>query len=213
MSKDKGMSIGSEIMKRRKALGMTLEELALQIGSDSGNVSRIERDLQGLKRSQMEKIATVLGCSIIDLMTGSDQMGTSGKVPLISWVAAGRWTEAITGSTAEPEEWLACPVSHSDRTFALRVKGESMFNPMSRPSFADGDIIFVDPKRNPVNKSLVVVMLEDSHEATFKRLLVEGMPRKKMLEALNPSWPNRIFEVNENARFVGVVIARAETFV
>ena len=62
-----------------------------------------------------------------------------------------------------------------------------------------------------MHRSLVIARLDDENQATFKRLLMDG--EKKMLEALNPSWPNRIFQVNGNATICGVVIARMESFV
>ncbi len=134
----------------------------------------------------------------------------SPDVPLISWVAAGAWTEmADPGDGAQ--EWIACAAGHGRRTFALRVKGVSMFNPGARLSFSEGDVIFVDPDRDVINGSLVVVRLDDDKEATFKRLLIDG--EKRYLEALNPSWPNRIIPINRNATLIGVVIGRFDSFV
>jgi SOS-response transcriptional repressor LexA len=90
----------------------------------------------------------------------------------------------------------------------LKVRGESMFNPNGRPSFADGDLIFVDPDRRAEHGSLVVVKLESSSEATFKRLVIdEG---RMLLQSLNPSWPERIIPINEKAVICGVVILKSE---
>jgi SOS-response transcriptional repressor LexA len=71
-----------------------------------------------------------------------------GAVPLISWVQAGDWSSIVDNfAPGDAEEWFPCPVSHGPRTYVLRVRGESMHNPHVRPSFADGDLIFVDPDR------------------------------------------------------------------
>lgn len=133
----------------------------------------------------------------------------AGLVPLISWVQAGHWAE-IAGSLtpADAEEWLPCPVKCGPRTFVLRVRGESMFNPHGRPSFQDGDLIFVDPDRPAVHGSLVVVRLDDADEATFKKLIVEG--NERYLKALNPAWPEPIIRINGNATICGVVVFRGE---
>lgn len=132
-----------------------------------------------------------------------------GRVPLISWVQAGAWAEIIDNMAAgDAEEWLPCPVRHSDRTFVLRVRGESMFDPHGRPSFQDGDLIFVDPERQAEHGSLVVVRLDDDKEATFKKLVVEGEHR--YLRALNPAWPEQIIQINGNATICGVVIFKGE---
>lgn len=144
--------------------------------------------------------------SNIELITGDD------KVPLISWVAAGAWCNVEDPYlVGDADEWLACPVRHGPRTYALRVVGLSMYNPTGDRSFKDGDIIFVDPDREALHKSFVIVRLDDESKATFKRLLVDG--QQKMLEAINPSWPNRIMEVNNNASICGVVISKMESFI
>ena len=132
-----------------------------------------------------------------------------GAVPLISWVQAGHWCEVIDNfAPGDAEEWLPCPVKHGARTFVLRVRGESMWNPHGRPSFQDGDLIFVDPDRDAVHGSMVVVRLDDEREATFKQLVVEGS--RRYLRAANPSWPDKILQIDGNATICGVVIFKGE---
>lgn len=123
-----------------------------------------------------------------------------GQVPLISWVRAGEWTRVEDPyAVGDAEQWVSCPVSHGPRTFVLRVRGSSM-----EPDFPDGQWIFVDPDCMPRNGSLVVVRLDGSMEATFKRLVIEGY--QQYLEALNPHWPQRIVPINQDAQILGVVI-------
>lgn len=127
------------------------------------------------------------------------------KVPLISWVQAGAWNEAIDNfAPGDAEEWIPCPVCHSGRAFALRVRGISMYNPDGDESFRDGDIIFIDPLRQPIHGSLVVAKMVDDNEVTFKKLIFEG--NKKYLYALNPDWKDRIIEIDHNCIICGVVI-------
>jgi SOS-response transcriptional repressor LexA len=134
--------------------------------------------------------------------TGPDILGS---VPLISWVQAGVWSETVDNfQPGDAEEWIPCPVKHSNKTFVLRVRGESMLNPYSRPSFHDGDLIFVDPDRRAENGSLVVVRLDNGKEAVFKKLVIEG--EKQYLRALNPTWPEPVILIDENATLCGVVI-------
>ena len=124
--------------------------------------------------------------------------------PLISWVQAGAWTEIAGSFSAEDAEaYLPCPVRCSAETFVLRVRGESM-----EPRFRDGDLIFVDPAVSPDHGRLVVVRGEDSNEATFKQLIVEG--ERKYLKALNPDWPERIIERDAAAAICGVVVFKGE---
>jgi SOS-response transcriptional repressor LexA len=135
-----------------------------------------------------------------------------GKVPIVSWVQARKWCGGI--EIFEPgnaEKWLPCPITHGPRTYALIVRGISMFDPTGAYSFKDCDMIFVDPERDAGHRSLVVARLDDEHEATFKQLIIEG--DRRMLQALNPSWPNRIIPVNGNCSICGVVIGKVESFI
>lgn len=127
------------------------------------------------------------------------------NVPLISWVQAGSWNEAVDNfHPGDAEEWLPCPTCHSDKTFALRVRGISMYNPEGDESFREGEIIYIDPMRLPIHGSLVVARTVDSNEVTFKKLIVEG--NKKYLYALNPDWKNRIIEIDHNIIICGVLV-------
>lgn len=128
-------------------------------------------------------------------------------VPLISWVQAGSWSDIADPYTVgEAEEWLPCPIKHGPRAYCLRVRGDSMHNPGARPSYANGDIIFVDPDREAQPGDRVIVRLDDQQEATFKQLLVED--GRKMLKALNPEWKPRYVEINGNATITGVIIGK-----
>lgn len=190
-------------------------ELATIIGSDVGNISRLERGEQGYSQAILEKIAGALEVRVADLFASEENvesLATRGAVPLISWIRAGQWADvADPYAVGDAEDWKSCPVRHGDRTFALKIKGFSMSNPGGKPSFEEGDIIFVDPDREPTHRSLVIVRLDDQNEATFKRLIIDG--ESKYLEALNPSWPDRIIKVNGNATYCGVVIARMESYI
>jgi SOS-response transcriptional repressor LexA len=123
-----------------------------------------------------------------------------GEVPLISWVQAGDWCEAIDlFSPGDAERWLPCPVNHSDKTFILRVQGSSM-----EPEYRDGDLIFVDPLVEASHNSDIIVRLENSNTATFKRLqIVDG---KQYLSPINRDWPEQVIQVTEHANICGVVI-------
>lgn len=134
-----------------------------------------------------------------------------GNIPLISWVQAGSFHEAVEAyAPGMAEKYLPCPVPHSDWTFALRVRGDSMFNPHGGKSFSEGDIIYCDPEVEAINRSFVVVKMVDEQEATFKQLVVEGTFR--YLKALNPSWPEPFVRIDSEAVILGVVIAKLEQF-
>ncbi len=124
--------------------------------------------------------------------------------PLISWEQASAWSEIANDfDVRQAEDLLPCPVRCSQRTFILCVKGASM-----EPRFHNGDLVFVDPDATPDSGNYVIVQFEDSDEATFRQLIIEG--GRTYLKALNPDWPDRIIEISENARVCGVVVFKGE---
>lgn len=124
--------------------------------------------------------------------------------PLISWTQAGAWTDiADDFDIRQAEDLLPCPVRCSQRTFILSVKGASM-----EPRFHNGDLVFVDPDAKAESGHYVIVQLEGADEATFRELIIEG--GHTYLKALNPDWPDRIIEIDENAKICGVVVFKGE---
>ena len=57
------MPLGEALRKRRKALGLTLQQLATRVSADSGNLSRIERGEQGLSEAMLSRLCSALDCS------------------------------------------------------------------------------------------------------------------------------------------------------
>lgn len=174
-----------------------------------------------LTGTNIESFSPTIAEEIVGLSVGVDAVlrfnsniepSAASAVPVVSWVQAGEWCDIIDNfQPGDADEWLPCPIRHGPRTYALIVRGLSMFDPTGMHSFKDGDTIFVDPDRGADHRSLVIARLDDIKEATFKQLLIEGDQR--MLQALNPSWPNRIISVNGNCSICGVVIGKVESFI
>ena len=220
-NKTNAQSIGQWIKSARKAVGKNQEWLGEHLGITKGNVSAWENGKHSPSPHQLAQISRLFGVPLppqltpvigpsdptrpaVNTMAGSD---IQGVVPVISWVTAGQWTEVP--NPYEPgiaEEWRPCPKKHGNRTFALRVRGISMENPGGKYSYSDGDIIFVDPARQPENGSRVIVQMEGNKEATFKQLVIEG--DRQWLKALNPAWPEKIIEINGTATICGVIIGK-----
>ncbi len=101
----------------------------------------------------------------------------SFRYPVISWVSAGSWEEAV-----EPY-----PDGFSDRyeisdydskgpAFWLEVKGDSMTAPTG-VSVPEGMMILVDTEADVQPGKLVIAKLPASNEATFKKLVEDGGTR------------------------------------
>lgn len=83
------------------------------------------------------------------------------SLPLLGRVAAGAPIEAV-----EHDEFIEVPASlvrHADRTYALRVQGQSMID----DGILDGDVILVQRQNTATNGEIVVAMIGE--EATVKR--------------------------------------------
>jgi len=105
--------------------------------------------------------------------------GIIGKVPVVSWVQAGEYVEAVERWDAD--EWIETSAPVLPHTFALRVKGDSM-----EPTFPDGVVIIIEPDLE-ANPGDFVVARNGGNEATFKQLVRDGADL--YLKPLNERYP------------------------
>ena len=124
------------------------------------------------------------------------------RVPLVSSVAAGLFSEAIDYLPAGwSEQWVECTVTVRDHTFALKVEGDSM-----EPKFEEGRILIVEPDIEARPGDYVIAKNGDN-EATFKQLIRDG--GEFMLKPLNPRYPIKPLG---NAKIIGVVVQSFENY-
>jgi len=67
------MHVGKVIRALRQEQGLTLEELALRIGSDAGNLSRVERGLQRYTPEMLEALSEALRTPVSNLFYRAEQ--------------------------------------------------------------------------------------------------------------------------------------------
>lgn len=120
------------------------------------------------------------------------------KVPVISWVKAGKWCESPNSYVFEDaDEWIDCHFPFSEDSFCLKVIGDSM-----SPDYREGEYILVDPTIEPLHNDDVIAQTQDN-SYTFKRLQIT--PEGNYLLALNPDHPQRKIKIPENSSICGVV--------
>jgi len=170
---------------------MNQRQLGVAIGWEDSDATqrRISRWEQGqdVPEVELRKLADFFDVSFFEFFQNVS-VGTVPEyfdpVPVISWVQAGSFSEAIDaypeGVSGERE-----PVRPRNkvgpRSFALVVEGDSM-----RPRFMPGDIIIIDPDRDCENGDLCVVKYND--EVTFKRIRFQN--GDVVLRPLNPKFPD-----------------------
>mgnify|MGYP003338485677 FL=1 len=107
-----------------------------------------------------------------------EAMPIKQRIPILSTVQAGAWTEGIE-LPHDDIEYYPYHRKTSKRAFALRVVGTSM-----QPEYQPGDIIIINPDKQYKHGSDVVALQANSNEVTFKRLSIEE-GGKLYLKALN----------------------------
>lgn len=216
---DKPASYISQLKKGSKPNGDSIS-----MGSDFAR--DIETSL-GLKRGWMDVLHKASKPSPSELMQkirdienageandhpvpeGTTSVGMTSQpsmVPILSWVAAGSWSnvEPVTFEDAIGE--APKPPNLSKFGFALRVQGQSML-----PEFKPGEVIYVEPQTGFLalkDSDLVIVQCNDDREATFKQLVLGETSDDMYLRPLNPNWPEQRMVPMGECNLVGKVVGK-----
>ena len=215
--------LSERVKEAMEAAGLTVGTLAQQVRKTPSAISQI---LSGTTKSLSAEMAVGIeaatGYSARWLSTGSgpkqaglraseslDEYQVQGgfrSVPLISWVRASGFDEANDPLPAgDAEAWFAVPKRVGANTYALRVRGDSMFNPTGPKSYPEGCIIIVDPdKRSPVSGDVIIAKIAGASDVTFKRYRNED--GRQWLQPLNPSYPR----IDDEFRVLGTVVGKWE---
>lgn len=130
----------------------------------------------------------------------------SDEVPILSWVAAGSWSNVDAVTFDDAIGRVSRPNNLSKNGFALIVRGESML-----PKFDPDDIIYVEPQTGLFalkNNDLVIVQCNDDTEATFKQLVLGEKSSDMYLRPLNPDWHEQKMTPMGDCNLVGKVVGK-----
>ena len=177
-------TIYDRIKARRLELGLTVEELAQQLGyKDKSSISKIENGKADIPQAKVELFARALRTTTAYLMgvdgpalpPGCEPMPPMRQLPLVGRIACGMPILAeqnIEGMISVPEGWRA--------DFVLTCRGDSM-----APLILDGDLVAVRSQPEVENGEIAVVRIDD--EATLKKVNFDGTTM--VLQPLNPAYP------------------------
>lgn len=132
-----------------------------------------------------------------------------GSLPLLDWEDVDKWDGQMEGlSSKYSETRISCLSTHSEKSYALTVKGDSMKGG-AEFSYVAGDIIIVDPEKasSAVSGDRVIAVLNDEaippeHRTLFKVFVRDGP--NVFLRSLNDSYP----DIADEFHVIGVVIGR-----
>lgn len=164
-------------------------------------------------RAQIEQIQSKGDDGLFNIPADTQRVAMTenpSMVPILSWVAAGSWSnvEAVTFDDAIGR--VSRPAKLSKNGFALIVRGESML-----PKFDPDDIIYVEPETGLLalkNNDLVVVQCNGDTEATFKQLVIGEKSDEMYLRPLNPDWPEQKMMPMGDCNLVGKVVGKYVEF-
>lgn len=204
--------VGKRIEDRRTELGLTLQDIASEVGVAISTIQRYEQGKIGkVKLPVMEAIAAALNVStdwLLGIPDAEKERPTTSladnilplpnmrKVPLLGTIACGTpilAAENLDGYVKMPEN------VHAD--FCLRCKGDSMIG----ARIMDGDLVFIHQQPDVDNGAIAAVIVED--EATLKRIYKST--GKIILQPENPRYEPFVFVGEElsQIRIIGKAVA------
>ena len=195
------MEFRDRLIKLRKELNLTQEELAQKIGYTRTAISAWEIGRNEPSNTDTIKLAEYFGVSTDYLLGKSDNRNSDipvSKIPILGTVKAGYdWLaeENIVDYITLKEN-----IPNVGEYYALRITGDSML-----PLLAEGDLVIVHDQ-DDVESGQTAVVLINGEEATVKKVVKtnEGIE----LHAMNPYYPVKKFTFEDMQKIPVKIIGR-----
>lgn len=203
------MRLGEYLRERRMRSGLSAKEVGKRAGITDAHVLYIEKNKRKPTFDVLMRTLSALGVLPEDFLKDQGFIETSNvsgklyRIPVISWVVAGKWREVFDEfEPGDADVWIESDVK-GDNIFALRVAGDSM-----EPEFHEGEVVIVNPHLEAMPNDFVVVKNPEG-EATFKQLKKYG--ESWVLHPLNPRYPD--IEVNPGEfQVIGRVVKKEKRY-
>lgn len=200
--------LSTKIRALRSKHGLTLEQIAQQVGVGKSTVRKWETGfIENMRRDKIAKLAAALHTTPAYLMGWEDEPGAvlpaniitmpeMRKIPLIGSIACG----APILAEEHIEEYIDIP-RHIHADFALTCKGDSMIN----ARIFDGDVVYIRQQQTVDNGVIAAVLIDG--EATLKR--VQLFEDHISLEPENPQYRPLVYwgEEMNTVRILGKAVA------
>lgn len=212
------MSIGDRIKQRRLEIGLTVDQVAEQIGKNRATVYRYESsEIEKFPIDILAPLAQALRTTPAYLMgweserssqfAHSDFMSPynpTRRIPILGRISAGLPLYA----EEHIEGYTYTELNGGAEYFALRVTGDSM----TAARIHDGDTLIVRRQDIVENGQIAVVIVGDD-EATVKRFYKNGNSVTLMPQSTNPVHQPQIYDTSAtHIRVIGLVVKNEITF-
>ena len=197
------MKLHERIKERRLAMGMTLMDVANELGVKEATVQRYESgEIKNPKHQTVLELAKIFRCSPAYLMGWDEEVLPESvmqiskkKLPLLGEIAAGQ------PIFAKEEVEYYSPGDDAGADFCLRVQGDSM----TGAGIKDGDIVFIRSQDTVDDGEIAAVLVED--EATLKRVYLS--PDAVTLVSENPKYKPMVYTKKQckNIRILGKAVS------
>lgn len=154
--------LAEAIARLKEPIGPTA--IAREIGSTKQTIDRYLKWERKLPRPMAAKLAPLVKSTVAELLLVESDLPSFEKVPLVSWVSAGKLTEEDPVTNVDVENHVIAVDLPKGKWIALRVRGDSMDR-----IAPDGSIVFVNRADTNLKEEQFYVFSLGSGAATFKR--------------------------------------------
>lgn len=203
----KFMDLGKRVKSLRKDNGWSQLELSKRTSISRGRIAQLETNpVAEVKGESLVSLARAFGCTTEQLlsesapsMSGLTLQVVTKRAPVLKWH---NLPLILTGSLMlESDNWVGCPQSISDNSFALEVQNDVMTSNNGR-SYPMGVLIFIDQDKKPKSGDRVIAIDRETSESVFREYVVDG--GVKYLKPLNTAYP--IQQCSQTTHIIGVVV-------
>lgn len=197
-----------KLKELRKSRGLTLDELAVMIGTSKQTIHRYETGaISNVPPEKVESLANALGTTPSELMGWEEEPLAPYKnimplgikpLPVLGDIACGMPIYA-----EERHESYVSVSEKLDADFCLIAHGESM----TGARIYDGDIVFIRSQSTVENGEIAAVIIND--EATLKRVYYYPDDAKLILSPENPRFAPMVYVGREleSVQIIGKAVA------
>ncbi|MBD8492987.1 helix-turn-helix domain-containing protein [Pseudomonas syringae] len=207
------MTIALRLRTKMVEKELSENELGRRSGVPQPTIHRIlQGDSKTPRKLTVEKLARSLGVTPEWLLFGSSSGDivlapydgrTTRKYPVISWVAAGAWTESCDIDQLGPDtEMLYSDCNAGECGYWLDVQGDSMTPPQGN-GFTPGMRVLVQPEGfDLVSGKFYIALLRSTGETTLKQYVRDS--GISYLRPLNPEF--KMIVIDDDVDIIGRII-------